>query len=130
MNTSNSAMRTERHPTCTRSSCEKYRRWARVTKATMCIQHKPGEAMQVDWAGNTIPIFDPVTGEESVAYLFIAVLPCSCYAYVEACPDMKTEMLGAVPCSRLQLFWRRYKAPDSRQPGKPASRPTLVTRRC
>ena len=44
--------------------CEKYRRWARVTKATMRIQHKPGEAMQVDWAGNTIPIFDPVTGEE------------------------------------------------------------------
>lgn len=71
--------------------CEKYRRWARVTKATMRIQHKPGEAMQVDWAGNTIPIFDPVTGEESAAYLFIAVLACSCYAYVEACPDMKTE---------------------------------------
>ncbi len=34
--------------------CEKYRQWARLTKATMRIQHKPGEAMQVDWAGNTI----------------------------------------------------------------------------
>ena len=29
--------------------CEKYRRWARVTKATMRISHKPGDAMQVDW---------------------------------------------------------------------------------
>lgn len=29
--------------------CEKYRQWARITKATMRIQHKPGDAMQVDW---------------------------------------------------------------------------------
>ena len=70
---------------------EKYRKWARVTKATMRIQHKPGDAMQVDWAGNTIPIYDSVTGEETAAYLFVAVLPCSCYAYAEACGDMKSE---------------------------------------
>lgn len=70
---------------------EKYRKWARVTKATMRIQHKPGDAMEVDWAGDTIPVFDPVTGEEEKVYLFIAVLPCSCYVYAEACSDMKTE---------------------------------------
>ena len=70
---------------------EKYRKWARVTKATMRIQHKPGDAMEVDWAGDTIPVFDPVTGEEGKVYLFIAVLPCSCYVYAEACSDMKTE---------------------------------------
>ena len=68
---------------------DKYRHWARLTKATMRIQHKPGDAMQVDWAGTTIPYYDPVTGEEFGAYLFVAVLPCSCYAYVEACDDMK-----------------------------------------
>ena len=55
---------------------DKYRRWARVTKATMRIQHKPGDAIQVDWAG--IPVYDPVTEEQSPAYLFVAVLPCSC----------------------------------------------------
>lgn len=71
--------------------CDKYRHWTKLTKATMRIQHKPGEAMQVDWAGNTIPVHDPVTGEETKAYLFVAVLPCSCYAYVEACPSMQTE---------------------------------------
>lgn len=70
---------------------DKYRRWARVTKATMRITHKPGDAMQVDWAGETIPYFDPVTGEEYKAYLFVAALPCSCYVYVEACTDMKQE---------------------------------------
>ena len=71
--------------------CDKYRRWARTTKATMRIQHKPGDAMQVDWAGNTIPIHDRVTGEVIDAYLFVAVLPCSCKAYAEACDNMRTE---------------------------------------
>ena len=68
--------------------CDKYRHWARVTKATMRIRHKPGDVMQVDWAGNTIPIQDPFTGDTTEAYLFVAVLPCSCYAYAEACADM------------------------------------------
>ena len=71
--------------------CEKYRQWARVTKATMRIQHKPGDAMQVDWAGNTLDIHDTVTGEITKAYLFVAVLPCSCFAYVEVCGDMKLD---------------------------------------
>ena len=70
--------------------CDKYRKWARLTKATMRITHKPGDAMQVDWAGTTIPYYDRVTGEAADTYLFAAVLPCSCYAYVEACDDMKT----------------------------------------
>lgn len=70
---------------------DKYRRWARITKATMRITHKPGEVMQVDWAGGTIPYYDSVTGEEYKAYLFVAALPCSSYIYVEACTDMKQE---------------------------------------
>ena len=70
---------------------DKYRRWARITKATMRVTHKPGEMMQVDWAGGTIPYFDPITGEEYKAYLFVAALPCSSYLYVEACTDMKIE---------------------------------------
>lgn len=71
--------------------CEKYRQWARATKATMRIQHKPGDIMEVDWAGATLDIHDPVTGEVSKAYLFVAVLPCSCFTYAEACDDMKLE---------------------------------------
>lgn len=70
--------------------CDKYRHWARLTKATMRINHKPGDAMQVDWAGTTIKYHDSVTGDEYDAYIFASVLPCSCYAYVEACDDMKT----------------------------------------
>ena len=63
--------------------CDKYRRWARLTKATMRIKHKPGNAIMVDWAGSTFDIHDPETGEIITAYVFVSVLPCSCYAYVE-----------------------------------------------
>ena len=70
---------------------DKYRAWARITKATMRIHHKPGDAMEVDWAGQTLPIYDSVTGEEFPAYLFIAVLSCSGYTYAEATSDMKLE---------------------------------------
>lgn len=82
---------TGRKPYMSTQFGEHYRRWARITKATMRIQHKPGDAMQVDWAGDTIPVQDPITGEQSAAYLFVAVLPCSYYTYAEACEDMKTE---------------------------------------
>lgn len=69
----------------------KYRKWARVTKATMRIHHKPGDALQVDWAGQTLPLFDSITGEITPAYMFVAVLPCSGYTYAEVTADMKLE---------------------------------------
>ena len=70
---------------------DNYHKWARVTKATMRIQHKPGDAMEVDWAGATIDIYDDVTGEVYPAYLFVAVLSCSCYVYAEICINMKSD---------------------------------------
>jgi transposase len=68
-----------------------YRSWARVSRATMRITRKPGDMLEVDWAGSTIDIYDPVTGEITSAYLFVAVLSCSLYTYAEACPNMKED---------------------------------------
>ena len=62
-----------------------------IPKAFIPLQFDAGDAMQVDWAGGTLPITDPVTGEVTDAYLFVAVLPCSCYVYAELCDNMKTE---------------------------------------
>jgi len=61
-----------------------YREYVVKTKATMHINHKPGEIMEVDWAGQTAEITDNETGEALPAYLFVVVLPYSGYAYVEA----------------------------------------------
>ena len=70
---------------------DNYHKWARVSKATMRIQHKPGDTMEVDWAGATIDIYDSVTGEVTPAYLFVAVLSCSCYMYAEIRINMKAD---------------------------------------
>ena len=63
--------------------CLHYREYAQQTKATMHLDHKPGEQMEVDWAGDTAKVTDPETGSQTPAYLFIAVLSCSGYAYAE-----------------------------------------------
>lgn len=78
---------------------------ARITKATMRIQHKPGDEMEVDWAGATIDIYDEVTGEISPAYLFVAVLSCSLYVYAELCPNMKSDTFINCPCTCLYILW-------------------------
>jgi len=38
----------------------------------MHLEHKPGETMQVDWAGQTAALVDTDTGEKLDAYLFVA----------------------------------------------------------
>ena len=59
--------------------------------ATMHLDHKPGEIMQVDWAGDTAAVIDTDTGEIIPAYVFVATLPYSGYSYVEAFFSMNQE---------------------------------------
>lgn len=61
-----------------------YRDFVVQTKATMHINRRPGELLEVDWAGQTASIIDTDTGEVIPAYIFVAALPYSGYAYVEA----------------------------------------------
>ncbi len=60
-------------------------------RATMHINRKPGEQVEVDWAGDPATITDPDTGEIIKAYIFVGVMTYSQYAYVEACLDMKQK---------------------------------------
>ena len=68
-----------------------YREYAVKTNATMHLNHKPGEIMQVDWAGDTAKVIDTDTGETIPAYVFVSSLPYSGYAYVEAFFSMNQE---------------------------------------
>lgn len=61
-----------------------YHDYAVKKGATMHLNHKPGEILQVDWAGDTAAIIDTDTGETIPAYVFASSLPYSGYAYVEA----------------------------------------------
>ena len=60
-------------------------------RATMHINRKPGEQVEVDWAGDPATIIDPDTGEIIKAYIFVGVMTYSQYAYVEAFLDMKQK---------------------------------------
>jgi transposase len=65
--------------------CLHYRRWQRHLDVVMRQEHKAGEKLFVDFAGQQIPIYDEKTGERALdAELFVAVLGASSYLYAEA----------------------------------------------
>lgn len=69
--------------------CERYRKFKKANQLTMHIEHKAGEEMQVDWAGQSMSYVEPETGEVKSAYIFVAVLPASAYPFVYAYGDTK-----------------------------------------
>src|SRR5699024_1299592 len=74
-----------------RSFARHYSRYADKHKATMRIRRKPGEIVEVDWAGSTAFIYDRDTGEKIKAYVFVAALPCSQLSYAEASLSMDLQ---------------------------------------
>ena len=64
--------------------CELYDRWSRNQDVVLRQEHRAGEKMFVDWAGDTIPLQDPRTGEITPASLFVAVLGASTYTFARA----------------------------------------------
>ncbi len=48
------------------------------------LKYAAGERMFVDFAGDTVPVTDPETGELWNAQVFVSVLGASGYLYVEA----------------------------------------------
>ena len=64
-------------------------------RATMHINRKPGEQIEVDWTGDPAQITDPDTGEIIPAFLFVGVMTYSLYPYKTTyvrLPDMLLEL--------------------------------------
>jgi transposase len=99
--------------------CNLYHKFSLTTKATMHIDRKPGEQMEVDWAGQTAEIVDRDTGEIIPAYVFVAVLSCSQYAYVEAFLRQDLECWIAAHVNAFQFFGgvTRILTPDNLKTG-------------
>jgi len=64
--------------------CFHYQQWQGRLKLVMRQTHLAGEKLFVDYAGPTVPIVNPVTGEIREAQIFVAVLGASNYTYAEA----------------------------------------------
>lgn len=64
--------------------CEHYRAWLGKVDVVMRQDHRAGEKLFVDYAGQTMAIVDRDTGEVRDAQIFVAVLGASNYTYTEA----------------------------------------------
>jgi transposase len=69
--------------------CEYYRNWAKNQSPTGRFPHKGGEVMEVDYAGLTVTIVNPETGETHQAPVFVATYPASNYVYAEVQPSQE-----------------------------------------
>jgi transposase len=89
--------------------CELYHDWARTLDVVLRHEHRAGEKMFVDYAGDKIPIYDRKTGEILYqASIFVAVLGASNYTFAEATESQELscwigshiralEFMGGVP---------------------------------
>ncbi len=64
--------------------CDLYRDWRKGISPTMRQSHIAGERLFVDFAGQTVPITDPISGTGRQAQIFVAALGASNYTYAEA----------------------------------------------
>lgn len=64
--------------------CKIYQEWLSRQRLSMRQEHKAGEKLFVDFAGATIPVYDPHSGECREAQIFVAAWGASGYSYAEA----------------------------------------------
>lgn len=64
--------------------CVLYREWRAKLRASLRQTHRAGEKLFIDYAGQTVPVHDRLTGQVQPAQVFVAVLGASNYTYAEA----------------------------------------------
>ena len=67
--------------------CRRYNQWKGKQNLSMRQHHKPGDKLFVDYAGLTVPVTEPATGQVIDAQIFVAALGASNYTYAEATPS-------------------------------------------
>ncbi|NLM77659.1 MAG: IS21 family transposase [Ruminococcaceae bacterium] len=99
--------------------CYHYQKYAETKRATMHIPRKPGEQIEVDWAGKTSAIVSNETGETIPVYVFVGVLSHSLYAYVEGFLAQDQECWIAAHVNMFRYFGgaTRILVPDNLKTG-------------
>jgi transposase len=69
--------------------CDYYRKWAKTQSPSGRFLHNGGEEMEVDYAGLTVTIANPESGETHQAPVFVATFPASDYVYAEVQPSQE-----------------------------------------
>ena len=71
--------------------CYHLSRWRKNTDIPMALEHKYGDMMFVDWAGDKLTYFDLLQNKEIEVDPFVAILPASQYTYAECRHSQKKE---------------------------------------
>lgn len=71
------------------SFCRRYNQWKGRNNLSMRQVHKAGEKLFVDYCGQTVPVYDPITQKTVKAQIFVAALGASNYTFAEATPSQE-----------------------------------------
>ncbi len=71
--------------------CHLFREWEGATEIRMSQNHRPGERLWIDWAGQTAPLTDPGTGEVSRVPVFVSAFGVSQKLFARAFPSQELE---------------------------------------
>jgi len=110
----------ERHDACTYALsysqfCRDFRKWAKTRELAMRQKHIAGEKLFVDFAGMTVRVTDPVTGETELAQIFVATFGASNYTYFEGVPSQKLKRWIAAHINAFKFFGGlpKFVVPDN-----------------
>jgi hypothetical protein len=68
-----------------------FNRWLRQVKGSGKLIHKAGDKVYIDYSSKKLNYVDKATGEVIEVEVFVGILPCSVYTFVEASPSQKLE---------------------------------------
>ena len=107
----------EKHPDGYQYSqfCRIYHQWAEKLDPCLRQVYRAGEKLFVDYAGQTMEITDPETGEIHEAQIFVATLGASNYTFAEAtlCQDLPSWIQSHVHA--FEFFQGVTRDPHPRQ---------------
>ena len=72
--------------------CSRYRTWKKKNEVVMHFEHRAGEKFFIDFAGDTVPIWDGRTGDiQFEAQIFVGVMGVSSLIFAMAFANQKVE---------------------------------------
>ena len=74
-----------------------YNLWAHKYKCSAKLDHRAGEKVFIDYTGKKLSIVDKITGEILPVEVFVGILPCSQYTFVEASmSQQRGDLIGSM----------------------------------
>lgn len=76
---------------------EHLNRWLKQIKPSGKLDHKAGDKVYIDYTGKKLGYVNKETGELIEVEVFVGILPCSGYTFVEASPSQKlVDFIGSM----------------------------------